>query len=193
MDAQDADLLFGTELVWVGAVGLLGWIVSVWCIVDKHRQSEEKAIHLVNDVLKATFVSITMVAAVNISLQVALHFPELLARFSAAEQRDADARTKKIADAIQDRPTKDELEDELRRLAADLTPERPRHSLSLNGDLAALEETGDLNHQTFERVAKRHGIQPSAKYTTIVFQVPSSNHEFVITRRNREQLAYEVR
>lgn len=68
-------LLYGTELTFVGVIGFLGWLLAVYCIVDKHDPEKDKKLHLFDELVRATFVAVTMVAAVNIGFQIALHLP----------------------------------------------------------------------------------------------------------------------
>lgn len=126
-------LLIGSELAIVGLIGAIGWVISLYCIYDKHKASDEKTIHLINEWVKATFVTITMVAALHLTVQVAIHFPNVALQMAGDE-----------ADRVIEAVRHEE-------------PESPQF-FSLAAELVALHESGELNEEALDLVGRKHFI-----------------------------------
>lgn len=86
MDAPD--FLHRIDVRYVVGVFGAGWLLAFCCLVDKHRKkregktggSKESHWHLVNGVVKLTFTSVTMVAVVHVTLNIAIYLPDVLDR-----------------------------------------------------------------------------------------------------------------
>lgn len=68
---------FSSELL--ACVGGIGWLLTVYCLWDKFDPKTDKKIHLVSDIVNATFAVVTLVAAVSIAVNLAITLPGLSA------------------------------------------------------------------------------------------------------------------
>ena len=78
------NLLIGKEFTLLAGVTGIGWILTIYCIWDKFDRNKDKKVYLVKDIVNATFASITLLAAVTISINLSLRLPDLIIkRFSS--------------------------------------------------------------------------------------------------------------
>jgi hypothetical protein len=63
----------------------------VYCLWDKFDAKKDKVVHLVSDVINATFAVVTEVAAVSIAANLSIRLPNVISNRLAGEIQRADA------------------------------------------------------------------------------------------------------
>ena len=183
-------LLLGTELAFTGGIGLLGWLLAVYCIVDKHDPEQHKKLHLFDELVRASFVAVTMVAAVNIGFQIALHLPDVVGQRVDASSGQVLQRVDEAESALAGRvdAAREDLVGRLDGAAADIAANDDGHAQDLAGRiddlgralrardrdrapsdtfaraLGALRDRGAFTRENVQRLADLHlagaGIAP---------------------------------
>ena len=77
----------GTSIQFLAGVGGIGWLLTIYCLWDKFDPKKDKAIHLLSDIVNATFTVITLVAAVSIALNFSVRLPDLITNRVVGEVR----------------------------------------------------------------------------------------------------------
>ena len=71
-------LNYGTSMAFLATVGSIGWALTVYCLVDKFDRKKDKLIHLMSDIVNATFAAITLVAAVAVAVNLSIRLPDVI-------------------------------------------------------------------------------------------------------------------
>jgi hypothetical protein len=100
----------GISVEFLAGVGGLGWLLTVYCLWDKFDSKKDKAIHLVTDIVNATFAVITLVAAVSLAISLSITLPDAISNRVAKEIRDsAPAKSPEIPPVVVSLTLADEL------------------------------------------------------------------------------------
>jgi hypothetical protein len=82
-------LNLGTSFEFLATVGSIGWLLTVYCLIDKFDKKKDKLIHLLSDIVNATFAVITLVAAISIAVNLSIRLPDVIVGRVAQEIRKA--------------------------------------------------------------------------------------------------------
>lgn len=144
----------GVSFNFLAGVGSIGWLLTVYCIWDKFDSKKDKVIHLLSDIVNATFAVITVVAAVSIAVNFSIRLPDIISNRLAGD---------------------------IRRAAGSKTAEvPPPAAVTLGDEIARLSRSGKLNNASLSEVLRRQfkGIS----FTDGVLYLRIDNQRLEITK-----------
>ena len=140
---------FGTECILVAGVAGIGWILTIYCLLDKYDKEKDKPVDLVKDIVNATFAVVTLVAAVTIAINFTFHFPDSLfgkvdniARLAESIDEKPDPNFPDAAKELE--PTLKRIENLTKAIGEKPTPEIPDVGKELEQTEEALKRIEDL-------------------------------------------------
>ena len=77
MPSEFVEYIFGGELAFVGWLGGIGWFIAVAAILES-REEGDSWLQLINSILQATFVSMTLIVSVNAAFSIVIQIPNRL-------------------------------------------------------------------------------------------------------------------
>lgn len=168
--STDPVLALGAELAWIGILGGIGWLLAIYCIFEARKKEGWSIWRTIDELLKATFTSITAVAAVHMSFQIAIHLPAWIAsdHDSLAERVVGDVRRAAEGDdragvevglgqlegrVDEVRSSQDDIRKRLGDISEMLASDRPQGFL---GEVVQSYDSGKWTKAALQAIVDRH-------------------------------------